>query len=301
MKKISFKECIHTYFRATKVYNKKKRSLSKENQNIFETRLQKLESAIAIEDKKLASEEARKVSTLLNSHFPLSRAQKLFYKGAMVGVALFFAIMIRQSCFELHEIPSGSMRPTFRESDKLVVSKTQFGLNIPLMTKHFAFNPDNVKRMGTCVFSADGLDTPGVYTTYFYLFPGVKRFVKRVVGLPEDRLYFYGGKIYGIDKDGNDISHLLQQDILSHIEHIPFIQLPGKVQGIEILLPTLTFLALPYYTTINLLHTLKSEAKMLKVPCCMNMQKISMSFGAWAALPCPRLSMLTPFTFLEAV
>ena len=123
------------------------------------------------------------------------------------------------------------MRPTFRECDKLVVSKTQFGINIPLMPKHILFSPNSVKRMGTVVFTGEGMDIADVNTRYFYIFPGVKKFVKRMIGLPGDKLYFYGGKIYGVDKDGNDITPLLQQEELAHLEYIPFININGRVQS----------------------------------------------------------------------
>lgn len=48
------------------------------------------------------------------------------------------------------------------------------------------------------------------------------------MGKPEDTLYFYGGKIYGIDKEGKDITAELQQKRLEKIEHIPFIYFEGR-------------------------------------------------------------------------
>ena len=138
--------------------------------------------------------------------------------------------MIRQTCFEPMEIPTGSMRPTFRESDRLIITKTQFGINIPMTPKHITFSPSAVKRGGTVVFTAENLDLPDVSIKYFYIIPATKRFVKRMIGLPGDKLYFYGGKIYGIDKNGKDISSELQQPMLSHLEHIPFINIDGRVK-----------------------------------------------------------------------
>ena len=49
------------------------------------------------------------------------------------------------------------------------------------------------------------------------------------MGKPGDTLFFYGGKLYGMDKTGADISHTLQQPGLDLIEHIPFIHFEGKV------------------------------------------------------------------------
>ena len=73
------------------------------------------------------------------------------------------------------------------------------------------------------------MDIPDVNTLYFYVFPGKKQFVKRLIGKPGDTLYFYGGQIYGIDKNGNDISHELQPPMLSKIDHVPYIYFNGRV------------------------------------------------------------------------
>jgi signal peptidase I len=233
MKNYSLKKSLSIFFHATKTLEQKQNSIGSEEKKNLEFRLLKLQEAINNRDKATASKEAKEIMPLLKKYFPLSSLKKSINGFAMICVALFFAIVIRQTCFEFYEIPTGSMRPTFKECDRLVVSKAQFGINVPLTAKHLSFSPEEVKRMGTIVFTAEGLDAPGIYTTYFYIFPGVKKFVKRMIGLPEDTLYFYGGRIYGIDKDGNDISPLLQQDRLAHLEHIPYLYINGRIKDIE--------------------------------------------------------------------
>ena len=161
--------------------------------------------------------------TLIDLH-----SSKLFESTIAIGTALLIAVVIRQTTFEPFEIPSGSMRPTYKEQDRLVVSKTQFGLNVPLTTKHLFFKPDEIKRMGVIVFTGEGMDIHNVKTRYFYLFPGYRQYIKRMIGLPGDQLYFYGGKIFGVDKDGNNITQDLQLDSLDKLEHIPFMHLEGK-------------------------------------------------------------------------
>ncbi|OGN62981.1 MAG: signal peptidase I, partial [Chlamydiae bacterium RIFCSPHIGHO2_12_FULL_49_11] len=145
-----------------------------------------------------------------------------------LAVTIVVALIIRQTWFELYEIPSGSMRPTLKENDRLAVSKTTFGLNIPMKPKHLFFDEKLPKRGSIVVFTGNGMNIENNRTNYFYLFPGYKQYVKRLIGLPGDSLYFYGGKIYGIDKEGQDTK---LHEILTPNEHIPFIYLEGNIRS----------------------------------------------------------------------
>lgn len=147
--------------------------------------------------------------------------------------ALFVAVLIRTMWFELYVIPTGSMRPTLKEEDYLVVSKTDYGINVPLQLKHFYFDPKLVQRGSIVVFNGGGLDMRDVDTVYFYLFPGKKQFVKRLIGKPGDTLYFYGGDIYGVDRGGVKIEDF-QREVFQHLEHIPFIRFEGKTDAQEL-------------------------------------------------------------------
>jgi signal peptidase I len=146
-----------------------------------------------------------------------------------LAFALAVAVLVRQMWFEFYEIPTGSMRPTLKEQDRLVVSKTDFGINLPLTTKHLYFDNNLVQRNGIFIFTVENMDVEDADTVYFYLFPGKKQYIKRLIGKPGDTLYFYGGKVYGIDRDGKDISPELQVAQLESIDHIPFIHFEGKV------------------------------------------------------------------------
>lgn len=133
--------------------------------------------------------------------------------------------------FELYEIPTGSMRPAFREQDRLSVTKTAFGLNIPLKTGHFYFDSKLVERGKVVVFSGDNLQLSDTDTTYFGIFPYKKRYIKRMIGKPGDTLYFYGGQIFGIDREGNSIQELLNDPWMKKNEYIPFLSFEGNTNN----------------------------------------------------------------------
>lgn len=208
-------------------YKKKGDTLSETDLLNFEADMEQLDQAYLRKDKVEADRLAHNVENFTNAHFKKSTWQYLTEVAIALAVALAIATVVRQSWFELYEIPTGSMRPTFKEQDHLTVSKTQFGINIPLKTEHFLFEPQDVQRNGIVIWSGDGIALGDTDTSYFGIIPYKKRYVKRLIGKPGDTLYFYGGKIYGIDQDGKWLEELVNAPQLEKIEHIPFLSFEG--------------------------------------------------------------------------
>lgn len=191
-----------------------------------------LENAINSGERKEADRLTRELEGLSKEAFPQSRIKWALDVVCALAVALALATVIRQSWFELYEIPTGSMRPTFKEQDHLTVSKTQFGINIPLETDHFYFNPSLVQRNSAIIFSGDGIDLPDTDSTFLGIFPYKKRYVKRMMGLPGDQLYFYGGQLYGMDHNHQPISGKGVEG-MEKLEYIPLTSFEGSVKKIS--------------------------------------------------------------------
>lgn len=226
----SLKKSTSVFHHHHRLYKQKKEQLSPHVREEMRKALDSLQQAILQRDRKEASTIARVVEELGHLHCRKSFVRQWIDIIAALGFALAVAIVVRQMWFELYEIPTGSMRPTFKEKDRLVVSKTAFGINMPLAPDHFYFDPSLLKRSGIIIFTVENMDVRDPDTLYFYLFPGKKQFIKRLIGKPGDTLYFYGGLIYGIDQAGHDISPELQLTSLDQIEHIPFIRLEGNLK-----------------------------------------------------------------------
>jgi signal peptidase I len=146
-----------------------------------------------------------------------------------ISFAIVAAYIIRQFCFELYEVPTGSMRPTIQEQDRLIVSKTTFGFHDALLFKKpWLFNENQLVREGLIVFTVRGMEMRDKEALYFGFIPGVKQLVKRAPALPGDTLYFYGGDIYGVDKEGKPFTKLAQQSGLDFVEHIPIPSFEGE-------------------------------------------------------------------------
>lgn len=210
-------------------YKKRAKHLPPEALADVESNLAILDQAVINGDAATADPVAHHLEAFEQQYFKktyLEYAKELVF--ALI-FALIIATVVRQMWFELYEIPTGSMRPTFKEEDHLTVSKLAFGINFPLKTEHLYFDPDLVQRTSIYIFSGDNLPLPDVDTTYFLVLPYKKRYIKRSIGKPGDSLYFYGGQIYGVDKDANPINELLNSPWMDHLEHIPFMSFRGEM------------------------------------------------------------------------
>jgi len=212
-------------------YKKKWKDLPHNELNVIEGDLQDLEQACQANDRQKADYLARKLEDFTQEKCKKSIFDYTTELVIALVIALAIATLVRSMWFEPYEIPTGSMRPTFKEQDHVLVSKTTFGINLPLTTDHIYFDPELVKRTGIFIFSGDGVNLNDTDTSYFGIFPAKKRYIKRCMGKPGDTLYFYGGKIYGIDKDGNDLSEIYDDPRLSKLDHVPFIYFEGRVSG----------------------------------------------------------------------
>src|SRR5512142_1239002 len=85
----------------------------------------------------------------------------------ILGLVLF---SIRSSLADWSDVPTGSMKPTILEGDRVYVNKLAYDLKVPFTTRHLA-EWSNPQRGDVVVFFSprDG-----------------KRLVKRVVGVPGD-------------------------------------------------------------------------------------------------------------------
>ncbi len=225
----SLSKCKKIYKEAVLRRNKLEKKLSDDLIGRFDHILDSLEQANRAKDIDACRLHAAQVEDFLQEHGKKTLFESIREFTIAILVALLIAAVVRQMWFELYEIPTGSMRPTFRENDRVLVFKDTFCINKPFETAHFYFEPQYVKRGSIVVITGDELDLPDVDTVYFGLFPGKRRYVKRSVAKDGDSIYFYGGKLYGLDKEGKPISSLLEDPLFSTLEYIPFISFEGKV------------------------------------------------------------------------
>jgi signal peptidase I len=102
------------------------------------------------------------------------------YARSMVPVVV-FVLVLRSFLFEPFRIPSDSMMPTLQAGDFILVNKFHYGLRLPVLNHKF-MDVDDPKRGDVIVFRWP-VDTKVNY-------------IKRVVGLPGDRVKMVSDRIY---------------------------------------------------------------------------------------------------------
>lgn len=225
----SLRKCRHILKQYYALFLKKGQKLPQAKHHQFEKTLKELDQAILNKNRENANDLVKKLEKFDGQELKKSSLEYSIELIFALLFALVVAIVVRQVWFELYEIPTGSMRPTFMEKDRLTVSKTTFGINVPLMTQHFYFDPKLVERTGVLIFSGDNIPLEDNMGNYFWIFPAYKRYIKRLIGKPGDSIYFYGGLLYGVDKEGKAIPELIDSPWMKRLDHVPMLQFEGEI------------------------------------------------------------------------
>lgn len=166
--------------RTTRVRRSIERKLSPSELQELDASLTELHAAIEAGEIDRAHDTRRSASRLAA---PVLRARN-FWRGAWlalaVGVAVYAAVYLRTSVFQSYRVLSGSMLPTLQPGDHVAANKFVYGARLP-WSSH-ARSPRMPRRGDVVVFQR--------------MLPGSvapEPLVKRVIGLPGDRIMMYAG------------------------------------------------------------------------------------------------------------
>jgi signal peptidase I len=110
-----------------------------------------------------------------NAYNPQVRDENPWIEGLKtIGLSAILAVGIRQFVAEARYIPSESMLPTLKVNDRLIIDKVSYHLNKPQRGDIVVFNP-----------------TKALEEQKFH-----DAFIKRVIGLPGDRVAVRGGRVF---------------------------------------------------------------------------------------------------------
>src|SRR5271156_2613994 len=108
------------------------------------------------------------------------RWKNLAREAKSLALMVLVLTAVRSAIADWNDVPSGSMNPTIVEGDRVFVNKVAYDLKVPFTTWHIA-QWSNPKRGDIDVFfsPADGV-----------------RVVKRVIGLPGDRVELVNDRLF---------------------------------------------------------------------------------------------------------
>src|SRR3954463_1479515 len=106
--------------------------------------------------------------------------KKVFYEVRVFLLMLLVISSLRSILYDWNDVPTGSMKPTIEEGDRVFVNKLSYDLKVPFTTYELA-KWDDPKRGDIVVFfsPADGA-----------------RLVKRVIGLPGDHIALRDNQLF---------------------------------------------------------------------------------------------------------
>lgn len=136
----------------------------------------------------------KKTGEILEDHErtqTIKKKSSLREYGEAAAIAILLALFIRTFVVQAFKIPSGSMKPTLLVGDHILVNKFIYGIKIPFLQKTL-IPISNPKRGDIIVF--------------IYPVDKSKDFIKRVIGLPGDRIEIVDTEIL-INKELYSDSH----------------------------------------------------------------------------------------------
>jgi signal peptidase I len=159
--------------------------------------------------------------------------KKVIYEIRVFVLMILIVSSLRSALADWNDVPTGSMKPTIQEGDRVVVNKLAYDLKVPFTTINI-FKWDDPKRGDIVVlFSpADGT-----------------RLVKRVVALPGDRVELRDNQLFvngqparqsepatSTAEDGSPV-YVLDEDLFGHthkMQVMPGITSPVRSWGPEV-------------------------------------------------------------------
>ena len=125
------------------------------------------------------------------------------------GIAIFLVLIIRSSIIEAFKIPSGSMIPTLMVGDHIFVNKFAYGLKVPF-SDFFTDKP---------LFIVDRAPpSRGDIIVFKYPKDESYYYIKRVIGVPKDKIRIRDKIVYINDKPLERTPVTNQPDIIANLE-----------------------------------------------------------------------------------
>lgn len=181
-----------------------------------------------------------------------------------LGIAVGIALLIRWPIAEPFRIPSGSMLPTFYgeegllKGDRVFVNKWVYGVRYPFMNKRIWYGRPP-ERWDIVVFKA--VEPNAEHPTL----------VKRIVGMPGERINIHGGRVFRVFREGEPVPAPEAAPDLDFVsaEHVerpgaaPELHVPLRIP--DFMPPDQEYVAPPGYMS-GMMYGIRPEDKYALIP-----------------------------------
>ena len=187
------KESRSTISRIRQIINKNADSIDSQTRESLIQQINELENRLDSEDNAVLKEIKSSLEEIENKNLSRFVKSKLRQNIESLVVAVVLALIIREFIVQPFKIPSGSMIPTLLVGDHLLVTKFMYGTRIPFTNIKILPGIRDIKYGDVIVFKyPNGDNEPSKEGLYY---------IKRVVGLPGDKIDVKGRNLYINDNE----------------------------------------------------------------------------------------------------
>lgn len=178
-------EALHLIKETRRILKRKGFRIPQSTADHVRAAVTELESALGTDDLERQRVALTALDEVMEEKLAFARKSTIREYSESIGIAVAIALLLRAFVVEAFQIPSGSMIPTLEVGDHIFVAKFSYGLSIPF-TDQKIFEYSSPKRGDVIVFKF-----PQDHSTDY---------IKRVVGLPGDRLELRQNELFINDR-----------------------------------------------------------------------------------------------------
>jgi len=178
-------EALHLIKETRRILKRKGFRIPQSTADNVRAAVSELETALGTDDLERQRVALTALDEVMEEKLAFARKSTIREYSESIGIAVAIALLLRAFVVEAFQIPSGSMIPTLEVGDHIFVAKFSYGLSIPF-TDQKIFEYSSPKRGDVIVFKF-----PQDHSTDY---------IKRVVGLPGDRLELRQNELFINDR-----------------------------------------------------------------------------------------------------